>query len=476
MSDELENNLETPALEANVVRHIRSVKYENLPPEAIVGTKKAILWFLGTAIAGSAAVGSDLILEFSETLGIAGRSQILGSEEVGSAERAAFANACFAKAHEYEDKYWVDNTGGFAIGYAVVAAALAVAEEAGGVSGRDFLTAVAVAIDLQARLLSAPQTDLSPAVTGWNSTYLFATYGAAVAVGKILRMSETQLEDMLGLCHCQAAGNFQGHVEGVLGIRVQAGFSVRNAIASARLAKLGASGVRSFLSGRFGLYSLHFPGQPVDLGTISRGLGTTFLGANLGFKAYPCGVVAHPVIDAIRTLETSARADEVVAVRVLGTPRLSVMTEPRESRWSPRTTIEAQFSLPWAVACALMDGGLGLRHFTTEVLHDRDYRGLAELVSVDLDPSREAVTVEVEFKDGSMSRSDPVKYGRGHPENPLSLPEIIEVYRETARYGQSVPSNSAIEGVLSAVLELEGLDDVRALGSVWTRSESPALT
>jgi len=65
-------------------------------------------------------------------------------------------------------------------GTAVVPAAIAIAEQIGGLDGRTLLTAVALATDVEGRMLKAVA---NVGASGWNSTYLYAAFGAAMAAG-----------------------------------------------------------------------------------------------------------------------------------------------------------------------------------------------------------------------------------------------------------------------------------------------------
>jgi 2-methylcitrate dehydratase PrpD len=458
-----------PSLEGALATHIARTGYEDLPSEALESAKRSLVWLVGTAIAGASAPGSEAILQFArnrsseETC----RATVLGTGQRAPSNMAGLANACYAKAHEYEDKFWIDETIGFAIGFAVVPTALAVAEERGGVDGKALLTSIAVATDVQARLLSAVQGGLGVNSTGWNSTYMFSNYGAAVAAGKVMNLSADLMLDTIGLVHAQASGNFQGNLEGVLGIRLQAGFAVRNGIAAADLASLGITGSRNFVSGRYGVYKLHFPTHTIDLDSLTTGLGEDYLGSRLGFKAYPCGLVVHPALDAIRVLREDLHAEDVRAIRVIGTSSLAIMTDPIEERRRPRNSIEAQFSLPWAVACVLLDGALQLRHFDMDVVSDDRYRSMAGRVDVHMDGDQNGTIVELELTDGSIRRSDPVKFAHGHPNNPMTTDEVIDVYGQcleyAAQHSPDTVDRSAGEQVLHEILDIESCRDVADL-------------
>lgn len=451
-----------PELERALADHIVTTTYEDLAPETIAAARRTVLWFASTAIAGANAPGSAAIHEFARRTFGPGEATVLGLAQSGSAETAAFTNACFAKAHEWEDKFWLNESRGFAMGFAIGATALACAEE-GRASGQRLIEAVAVAVDVQSRLMAtaagADSTGLGPGRTGWNATYLFSNYGATVAAAKVFGLDRDQVVDALGLAHAQAAGNFQGQMEGVLGIRLQSGFVVRNGIAAARLAALGISGARQFLSGRYGLYTLHFPAHDIDLTTLTAGLGVDQRSARLGFKGHPCGVVAHPVLDAALALDPldPEKIDEIV---VHGTHALHIMAEPAEAKRRPSNFIEAQFSLPWVVACAVADGALRLSHFEAETLVDDRLRSLADKVRVTMEREVPGVTVEVTLTDGTIVRSPTVTAAHGHHDNPVTQDQMVDVFGQCVEHAPWDISSEATKQALGNLLAIEDAPDV----------------
>ena len=75
--------------------------------------------------------------------------------------------------------------------------ALAVAEAAGGVSGRELVTAVAAGVDLSSRLGLAIDGTLWE--FPWVRAPVVGIFGAALAAGKVLGLDATQLNQALGL-------------------------------------------------------------------------------------------------------------------------------------------------------------------------------------------------------------------------------------------------------------------------------------
>src|SRR6185436_71871 len=112
------------------------------------------------------------------------------------------------------DKFWMDEAHGYSIGAAVVPAAFAAAEHVGHIDGKALLAAVALATDVQARLvIGAPDTINK----GCNSTYMFSAFGAAAAAAKLFGLDQEQFTNAMGLAYAQAAGTRQTNHEGASG-------------------------------------------------------------------------------------------------------------------------------------------------------------------------------------------------------------------------------------------------------------------
>lgn len=431
--DSLSEERET--METRLCAHIATVKPSDLSERVMMAARRELIWCIGTSVAGASAPGSDWIHDYATSTEGREESTILGYGDRTPAHMAGMANGTYAKALEYEDKIWFGNTHGAAVGISVVPAALAIAESIGGVSGESLLAAIAVATDVQTRILMAPKDTLL--LTGWNMSYLLAVFGAAGAAANLMQLDAQTTLNAMGLAYAQASGNRQGHEEGVLGVRMQVGFAVRNGIMAAQLAARGVTGVAHFLTGRYGLYPLFFGSVEVDLSEVTESLGLEYRGERLGFKGYPCGLVIHPALDGVRSLEGQYSPGDVTAVRVYGDERMEIMVEPQAIHRSPRHSIDAQFSAHWAVACTILDGGLQLRHYEPSVLGDQRYRALAQLVDIRLEGARGSSRVELDLRDGRTLRSSDVILARGHPDNPLSNEEISAVFADCITHAPS---------------------------------------
>ncbi|MCI0142594.1 MmgE/PrpD family protein [Arthrobacter bambusae] len=453
------------AIEQQLARHAATLTWEQLPLGARRQAIRATLWWTATALEGSLDAQQEQLRAYALRTSASPEATILGGRSRVLAEFAGLVNGRAGKAMEREDKYMVDEAIGFAIGCAVVPAAVALSQARlnGPVSGTDLLTAVSLGVDVEARLVRAVGLGFMPGRTAANATFAMGTYGAATAAGKILGLNELQMLDAWGLAHGQAAGNFQGQVEG-RGVAVQCGFAVRNGVVAAKLAAVGIEGPHNFISGRAGLYEVHFPASQPELSTIIERLGSYHPIVDLAFKRYPCGIVAHPAVGGVIALRNQMRRPgDIAAIKVVGPRSLSIMAEPLPAKQSPGSPVEAQFSIPWAVACAARDGDLMVDHYSVDAIGDPALRQLATCVDVEL-RDVEATVVSLTTHDGTTIVGEPVRWAEGHPSKPLST-HIMEQLFLSAAHRAMIPEGQAQEALdrLKALDAETDIDEVFSL-------------
>jgi 2-methylcitrate dehydratase PrpD len=135
------------------------------------------------------------------------------------------------------------------------------------------------------------------------------------------------------------------------------------------------------------------------------------------------------------------------------------MVEPHEFRKEPRTHSEAEFSLPWVVACALIDRELSPSHFSERALADQRYRELAKRVDTAMDVASEGAFVELELAGGRQVRSRTILDAKGHPDNPLSTAEMVARIRACIASAPVPLSKERTELALDLLLRLEDTSD-----------------
>ncbi len=453
-------------------------KYEDLPRDIVEVTKKEVLDLWGVTLAGLASPGikqlTDLIVEW----GGKEESTVLHYRRKVPAPMAAQANATMGHALDFDD---VHDLAVMHPAVAVVPACAAVSESRGGVSGKEFITAVALGVDMISRLALATWPGYDPEVpetrrmafqservkNGWHLTTLMGYLASAGAAGRLLGLDEELMVNAFGIAYHQCGGNHQGRDDGTHAKRLGPGFAVRAGTASAWMAKKGITGARNCLEGHMGLYRMFFQGG-YDRATLTADLGNRFEGANVSIKPYPCCRGTHPSIDATLQLVTAhrTRLEDVKAIRVyVDAGGHQMLCSPLEVKTKPRTPVDAQFSIPWGVATALARGRVGMEHYTEEAIRNVDIIEAAAKISVILDHGLDTsdkiptAKVEVETKTGQVWMTQ-VDYPLGSPEKPMTFDDCARKFRDCASRPSPGLPEAQIEGVIEMVGRLERIDDV----------------
>lgn len=440
------------------------LSYEQLPGEIVETTKKLILDQLGVMLVGSAAAGVDSLLAANRAWGGAGEARVLVHGDRMPAHHAALINGTMARAHDYDcfhESAMVHVTAG------TLPQCLAIAERRGGVSGKEFITAMALGMEFMLRLGHSFEANFLH--TGRVTTLHLATFGGALAAAKLMRLSPRQTVSALGLACAQVSGNLQVTVEGTVLVRVLQGFAAQTATLSAVLAEQGLVGPERVFQGEFGYFKAYHDNK-VAPERLTRDLGEVWEVPGISIKFYPCCFLAHFAIDAMRQLvqaeNVAPEAIDALHVRVTqGT--YNVVCAPLEAKRRPQTTQEALFSLPYTVANAAVHGQVQLQHMTPEAIADPQVVALAEKVTVAVDPELERThgrvigpsIVEVALKDGRRPslRVDAVK---GHPTNPMSFDDCAEKFWACAPFASRPLDRSRLEQAIESVRRLERVEDV----------------
>ena len=224
-----------------------------------------------------------------------GRARIFGSGEKVAVSAAAFANASFAQALEFDDTH---NVSIVHMSSPAVAAALAMPATRA-ISGRDAIVAIALANEISSRVGSVAPGQFHR--RGFHPTGLFAPFGVTYLAGRLLGSDAETMARAAGICGSMAAGLLECWVDGTQSKFLHSGFAAQNGIAAATLAHAGVTGPPTVLEGRYGLFASHLqhPETKKDLDQVARDLGVVWESRNASFKPYPAAHVLHPYVDAL---------------------------------------------------------------------------------------------------------------------------------------------------------------------------------
>jgi 2-methylcitrate dehydratase PrpD len=259
----------------------------------------------------------------------------------------------------------------------------------------------------------------------------------------VLGLDARQTVNALGIAYSQAAGTHQVTRDAALTKRMQPGFAAKAALMSVQLAQRDIRGAQNVFDGIDGLFRTYLRGG-YDPAALRAGLGVRYELTALSYKPYPCCRFNHTAIDAALAIARQpgfdpARIDRI-AVGVNKQAYEAVCTPP-EIRLRPKTVVQAQFSIPFSIAAALLDGQVSLRHFTDEGLRRADILALAAKVECDVDAaierdwSRTISPAALRVQSGNVAFQQRIDIPRGHPDAPMTPDDAALKLRDCIGFG-----------------------------------------
>src|SRR5580700_7767406 len=353
----------TQGLSRRLAEFLAAARYSDLPATVVEDAKRAVLDWLGSALAGSLESPARMTQQYVAALGVSDQATVFSSGR-SSASGAALANGVASHILEFDD---IHKTSTVHAAAPVISAALAVAEREGA-DDRAFLLAVVLGYEAALRVGEA----VNPShYRYWHPTGTAASFGAAAAAGSLMQLSAAQMLDALGSAGTQAAGLWEFNTDGAMSKHLHPGKAAFNGILSADLARLGFTGATRILEGERGFFRAM--SDSFDESRITDGLGERWKIAENCYKLHSCCGHTHTAIDVALELRS----------QVMGPPR-HVLIETYGPGYeivkelAPRTPYQAKFSIAYCVAVALLDGRVGLNQFSPDRLRDPAITALLE--------------------------------------------------------------------------------------------------
>lgn len=442
--------------------YVAHARFEDLGPTAVQAAKRSTLDMFGAMLAGSSAPGVPTVVELARTWGGRGEARLIGYGDRVPAPIAAWCNGTMARALEIDD--CVDFLP-IHPSASAVPALLALAELKGSLSGREFLTSLAVGQDVKIRMgLAVRQNAMQ---SGRNN--LFKIFAPTAALARAMAFGPEQARNALGLSFSFAVGDGQCALDGALALRLQQGIVAQGALLSVILTTKGFTGARDFLLGKFGYLRAFEPDPRLEY--LTQDLGKYFYGERITIKPFSSCRATHPSIDLALGLRKkfNLTPKQIRKVTVRTTPEMSqLVAEPREAKIAPASVPAAQFSIQFTVAAALTRGDVFLKELEPASLKDKEILDLAERVVVESDPSLRTdfvlgrTTVEMEIE-GQAPLKGEIEMPLGSPFRPMTYEACAEKFLKSAAASVSPPDEGKLEMLIDRVSHLEDLEDITAL-------------
>jgi 2-methylcitrate dehydratase PrpD len=312
------------SLSRQLGRWVAGLRYEDLPADVVDRAKGVTLHNLASVLIGSRTRAGEQAVRMivGEEEGVKNGATIMVRGTRVTRAGAAYANSEMAFAGGKWDTFrMLTHPGTSIIPTALVAA------EGAGVSGRDYITAVAAGYEVAERM----GAEFIPTVMsrGFHPGPVFGIFGAAVAAARILRLDEEQMNSAIALCASLAGGNLEGARSG--GKALREGAAVRNAMLAVALAQHGHIGGETVLEGDAGFYHAYtgnnrgeltysFTGATrASLEKISEGLGKEWIFLETLYRIYSISGynIAHIDVPAALCREHDIRYENVERVEAV---------------------------------------------------------------------------------------------------------------------------------------------------------------
>jgi 2-methylcitrate dehydratase PrpD len=447
------DNTRTPVMDA-LVEFVLGLETASLPTAVVEAASRSITDWLGAAIRGAREPLADALAAVIGATGGQPQSTVVGRGVRTSALLASLANGAQSHALDFDDTHLP----AIVHGSAPLAPVVLALGEWHRLSGAQALAAFIAGLEVETRIGRVIGRRLAD--RGWHVTGLLGHFGAATAAGKLLGLDRARLAQALGIAATQAAGLEQSF--GTMSKPLHPGKAAMNGLLAALLAREGFTGSTAVLDGAGGLPATFVGVEDLDAAVDS--LGKRFEILDNSTKFYAACHLTHATIDAARAIRarSAPAADRVESVRCHVNPLVLKVADHK----SPRTGLEAKFSVAFCAAIALLRGDAGEAEFTGQSLDDPAVARVMARVTPEADSSLGlgAARMTVRLTDGRLLE-ERVAAARGTAENPPTREEIEDKFRRLASVVFPADHVARLVTTLRGLAELADVSELAALAA-----------
>jgi len=436
-----------------VIDFIHCLRFEDLPDAVVKQARRCLLDLIGTAAGGSTTDAARIIGNFAARHFGAGENghgaRLLFDSRLASPPGAALVGGVMIDSLDCHDGHVLVKGH---VGLAVLPARLALIDSDNPINAWEFITCLGVGYEIATRAGIA----LHNTVCDFHSSGAWNALACAALGARLLKLSAEQTRQALGIAEYNAPrSQIMRVVDHPSMVKDGSGWGAVAGVSAAYLAADGFTGAPALTVER------------PEVADIWADLGKRWRIMEQYFKAYPVCRWAQPAIEAALALQ---RALQIEPEQIACVEVHTFHEGTRLATRTPANTDEAQYSLPFPVAAALVRGQIGAAEVTGAALLDPAILRLADSMVLHEDdfynarfPAERWARVAFVMRDGTRLISEP-SIARGNPENPLSDAELLEKYHRLAepvlgveRAGsirEAVTNLDTSDGVLAPLLDL----------------------
>jgi len=370
---------------------------------------RTLLNWVGCAIGAARHPTLEAALAAMQELAPAPQASVLGRHERVDMASAALLNGISSHTFDFDDTHLktIIHPAG-----PVASAALALAEHAG-CSGRQLVDALVLGIDVACR--SGNMVYPEHYDRGWHITGTTGMLGAAAACARLLGLDVERTTMALGIAASQPTGVREQF--GSMTKPFHPGAAARAGLVAALMAKHGYTSSPRAIEAPRGLAQTY--STKCNWDEVTDALGERFEISFNAYKPFACGIVIHPAIDGCVQLRTMHQLlpDDIARIDLKVHPLVLELT----GKQSPRTGLEAKFSVYHACAAGILFGSAGEAQFDDALVVRGDVVALRDRIRATADASiaEDAADLSVTLADGRTLHLF-VAHAIGSLERPMS--------------------------------------------------------
>ncbi len=410
---------ETSGVTHTLARYIVGVGNADVPDAARREACKTFLNWVGCAVGASRHEAVEIAIAALAPFSAPAQASVLGRSERVNIFDAALFNGIASHVFDFDDTHLktVIHPAG------PVASALLAYAEYQPVSGADFVTALALGVDVECRIGNVVYPDHYD--VGWHITGTAGVFGAATAVGKLMGLDEQKMVWALGLAATQPVGLRE--MFGTMTKSFHPGRAAQNGLLAALLAERGYTSSEAGIEAKRGWANVTSTHQ--DFAQITEGLGSFSELLLNTYKPFACGIVIHPAIDACIQLRNryDLKPADVASVELKVHPLVLELTGKR----TPKTGLDGKFSVYHSAAVAIIDGRAGEAQYSDARVHDPAVVSLRDSVVAEIDPGMapDAVDATIMLRDGRRLHLF-VEHAIGSVARPMTEDDLIAKFTD----------------------------------------------
>ncbi len=399
------------------------LKYEDLPEEVVHEVKRYLYDSVGCALGSMHTRDVNIIKEIYDETGGREEATSFGFKTKMPAVNASFLNALMIRALDFNDIYWKEDPSHPSD---IIPAALAMGERVNA-SMKDVIVAIVLAYEFEQRMCEFAKPGVRE--RKWHHATL-TQFVSPIVAGKVLGLNVDQMVNAIGIsaCHnhtigCPTAGKLTMMKNTVDPLATQSG------VMAALMAEKGYSGTEAVFEGKEGLMDVFGPDW--DLDALIGDLGKSYKILECSMKAFPTEALTHTHISAtikiVSVQDIHYRDIERVTVTTIARA-CDILFDPHKYRPTSRET--ADHSLPYCIACALVDRQVTTRSFDDEKIGDPriwevidKIHGEASQEFEKMFPAKQPSRVTIRLTNGK-EYSMYLEYPKGDPREPMTQADL----------------------------------------------------